>query len=381
MSAPPKGWRRADTDTILRRAGFPENEIAGMDAEQKKAALAEAIRYGTMAGADDEEGTRHAPITVESAADLDRAAARAHPDPSPAQADAENYRHGHIEIPELGLSGAHGVSIETAAGGTRNGPVDAKTGKPAWSAKMGAAYGRIKGTRGADDENLDIFVGPHQHQKSHVLVIDQKHPESGRFDEHKILAAFHKPSDAIKAYLDSHDDKGADRIGGLRIMTADEFSDWLKGDATHPTSEAMSAAQRKSDAAHRKNIEREIRKTGADPARLDADDIDRATKIHADEGAAPDDAFMAAVFRALVKDGHISRDDLREELGDEEADRVLDAIGASRHDDAAAPAGAGSGRAPAAPARGVAQGGRKAGAGPRPKDQKAGSGKTGDSQP
>src|SRR5690606_20738881 len=86
--------------------------------------------------------TRAAPIKVETADDV-RALAPAQP--TPAQAKAENYRHEHIEVEALGLTGRRSISVETGAGGIRRG-TDAN-GKD-WEVRMAVPYGRIKGTKG-----------------------------------------------------------------------------------------------------------------------------------------------------------------------------------------------------------------------------------------
>lgn len=181
-------------------------------------------------------GKRDEPIKAITAEDV----AKAQPtEPkSEAQAQAENFQHAHLEIDHLGLSGRHSISVETGAGQTRKGiDPDGKS----WEVKFpdGVAYGRIKGTKGADGQPLDIFIGPNP-TSSHVFIVDQHHGSGGGFDEHKILAGFLRPDEAIRAYSDSYTDNGGDRIGHVTAMTPDQFKDWLKGDTTQPLKKRLS---------------------------------------------------------------------------------------------------------------------------------------------
>ena len=175
------------------------------------------------------QGTREAPIRPTTAEDVRRA--QPIEPKSPAQAEAENYQHAHLELPQFGLEGGRSISVETGLGQERKG-VDSD-GKP-WSVKLThAAYGRIKGSKGADGEPLDIFIGPHP-TSPHVFVVDQHHPGGGGWDEHKILAGFRTPIDALHAYAHSYNDAGKDRIGHVTAMGPDEFKQWLAGDTTKP---------------------------------------------------------------------------------------------------------------------------------------------------
>ncbi len=173
-------------------------------------------------------GRRDAPIKAVTASDI-LDAQPAEPK-SPEQASAENYKHAHVEIDHLGLTGRNSISIETGVGQERKGT--APDGKE-WSVTMPVAYGRIKGTKGGDGQPLDIFVGPDP-TSAHVFVVDQHHGDGGGWDEHKILAGFPGPDAALRAYADSYNDKGGDRIGHVAAFTPDQFKDWLKTDTTKP---------------------------------------------------------------------------------------------------------------------------------------------------
>jgi len=220
---------RSNTDVGNVGAGNQHDPGLALDSDIS----ARDVSAGGSANA--EAGTRESPIVPRTADDV---VAAQPAEPTPAQAAADNYKQAHVELPHLGLSGKNSISIETGVGGERKG-VDAD-GKP-WSVTMEhAAYGKIKGTRGADGDHLDIFVGPHP-TSPHVFVLDQL-DASGKFDEHKVLAGYRTPIDALHAYANSYTDGAKDRIGGVTAFTPDQFKDWLKnGDHTKPLKEVGTA--------------------------------------------------------------------------------------------------------------------------------------------
>jgi hypothetical protein len=107
---------------------------------------------------------------------------------------------------------------------------------------MPSAYGYIKGTMGADDMQVDCYIGKHPESKN-IWIIDQdKFDEEGRdkgFDEHKVMLGYKTPEKAMKAYLKSHyDGQGHERMAAVTEVNYDELKDWLKnGDTTRPISE------------------------------------------------------------------------------------------------------------------------------------------------
>jgi hypothetical protein len=237
---------------VLREYGYSDEDIGNMSAAQRKREVLDAYAEGIKPGEamtkhkppgqaaqenqtaqkkpqsdiPEPSGKRDEPIVPKTAEDIQRA--QPVEPKSPDQAQAENYQHAHIELPHLGLTGDRSVSIETGMGQERKGV--GEDGKP-WSVKLEhAAYGRIKGTRGADGQPLDVFVGPSPLSQQ-VFVVDQHQPGKG-FDEHKIMLGFETPIDALHAYSSSYDDHGKDRIGNVRALSVQEFKDWLKGDTT-----------------------------------------------------------------------------------------------------------------------------------------------------
>lgn len=319
-------------------------------------------------------GSRAEPIKAATAADV----ARAQPaEPvSQAQAEAENYRHAHVDLDALGLTGRSNVSVETGAGGVRKG-VD-RDGKP-WQVQMpeGVAYGRIKGTQGADGQPLDIFIGPQPHSQ-HVFVIDQHHPEGGGFDEHKIMAGFVSPRAALDAYKASYDDGGGDRIGHVVAMSADEFKAWLQGDTTKPLKAGgRSAAPLEGDILppakvatitesaeeHHAQIEAVL---GEDYDRVLPADTARAAEILSENpGMPPQLAFQHAVIANAVAQGYLTEQEAIDAYGQEVQDVLEPASqGTPERGGDAEPQGAASDEKPAGAATetGVVPDGGEAGA-------------------
>lgn len=66
------------------------------------------------------------------------------------------------------------------------------------------AYGEILGTTGADDDPLDVFIGPDPDSEM-AYVIEQQNPETGIWDEQKCMLGFSNQEDAERAYQLSYD--------------------------------------------------------------------------------------------------------------------------------------------------------------------------------
>lgn len=145
--------------------------------------------------------------------------------PSEAQKESENYRKGKVTI--HGLT----VAIENPKGSTRKGV--SKSGK-AWETTMANSYGYIlKHVSEADGDHVDVFLGDHPESEL-VFVVDQVSPESGRFDEHKVLMGFTNESDARSGYLNNYD-KSWKGLGDITSLTIEQFRGWLKkGDTSKP---------------------------------------------------------------------------------------------------------------------------------------------------
>lgn len=153
------------------------------------------------------------------------------PEPTQAQIEAGNYKKGRIRLHGLD------ISIENPAGSLRKGTDE--TGK-AWETKLAHHYGYIKGTVGKDKDHVDVFIKPGIDQANagdKVFVIDQKNLETGKFDEHKVMAGFDSYEEASKAYQSNYDIKADDfsRVLAVSGPSVATFKNWLdNGDQNKP---------------------------------------------------------------------------------------------------------------------------------------------------
>lgn len=137
------------------------------------------------------------------------------PEPSEAQRRAGNYQHGHLQVQGLR------IAIENPAGSVRSG-ITAE-GK-IWRTVLQHHYGRIKGTEGADGDQVDVFLGSHPDSEL-VFVIDQV--LGGRFDEHKVIVGATTEAEARGIYLANYQ-AGWKGLGAITPLTMPEFKEWLE---------------------------------------------------------------------------------------------------------------------------------------------------------
>ncbi len=145
------------------------------------------------------------------------------------------------------------IVIETPRGKKRQGTDYA--GKP-WECTMAADYGYIDGTWSTEgrSEGMDCFIGPDTDSQK-VFVIDQGDLQTGQFDEHKCMIGFGSQKAAVRAYLDSYDSRGVERIMDVTEITMNAFRHWLENgdlyrpispeayDVTRPATGAMDAGE------------------------------------------------------------------------------------------------------------------------------------------
>jgi DNA topoisomerase IB len=137
-------------------------------------------------------------------ADRPSQTARSHEEP-------EHPYHGQVDVQGLV------ICIENRRGSVRRGP--------GWKTKMGHHYGEIRGTRGADGDALDAYVGPN-HDSNLVVIVHQKEPgRASSYDEDKVMLGFDTVLEALKAYRDQYDKPGF--YGAHTVMTMPEFQRWL----------------------------------------------------------------------------------------------------------------------------------------------------------
>jgi outer membrane biosynthesis protein TonB len=139
------------------------------------------------------------------------------PQPTEAQKAAGNYKKGQIKL--MGLD----ISIENPSGSERNG-TDA-SGK-AWKTEMKHHYGYVKGSKGNDKDQVDVFVGPNP-DSGKVFVVDQIDPATGKFDEHKAMLGFDTIEEAEAGYRANYD-ANWQGMGAISEMPADAFKSWVK---------------------------------------------------------------------------------------------------------------------------------------------------------
>ena len=93
------------------------------------------------------------------------------------------------------------IAIENRKGSVRKGK-DSDGNE--WRTKMKLPYGYIKGTKGADGEEVDTYVGPDK-EAPDAYVVHQRDKETGKYDEDKVMLGFRSKSDAKKAFLAHYD--------------------------------------------------------------------------------------------------------------------------------------------------------------------------------
>lgn len=96
------------------------------------------------------------------------------------------------------------ISIEQKKGSTREG-IDAD-GNP-WKTKFKYPYGYIRGTVGVDKDHVDCYLGPEK-DADLAFIIAQHVPETGKYDEDKVMLGFKTKEDAKKAYEEHYNKPG-----------------------------------------------------------------------------------------------------------------------------------------------------------------------------
>lgn len=115
------------------------------------------------------------------------------------------------------------IHIENQAGNIRQG---AGHGGVPWKTVMRYDYGYIKGVKGVDGDDLDVFIGPNKKSKD-VWIIHQTKPTSSRYDEDKVFLGFDSREDAIGAYR-LHYDHPDRFMGKVSHYTMKDFKKRIK---------------------------------------------------------------------------------------------------------------------------------------------------------
>lgn len=142
-------------------------------------------------------------------------------EPSEAQKKAGNYKKGHLSF------GGYDYTVETPKGVARSGKDE--QGKP-WSVTMHDTYGYILGKIGVDGDHIDMFINDAADLDTfdgNVYVVDQVNPETGEFDEHKVMYGYPDEAAATKAYLSNYS-KGWKGLGKVTSVPKATFDKWLE---------------------------------------------------------------------------------------------------------------------------------------------------------
>ena len=131
------------------------------------------------------------------------------------------------------------ISIETDRGEKRSGV--SEDGKK-WETLMKDPYGYIKGTLGVDGDHIDLFLGPvaqairngnTKESIKDVWVVHQKNPNTGKYDEDKVMFGYRSKDEAIRAYK-AHYDEPEKFFGPVTEMSLEAFKEKIKGSRENP---------------------------------------------------------------------------------------------------------------------------------------------------
>ena len=163
----------------------------------------------------------HLPQEASFGERLKSAIAETETEPTEAQKKAGNYKKGHLSF------GGYDYTVETPKGVTRSGKDE--QGKP-WSVTMHDTYGYILGKIGVDGDHIDMFINDAADLDTfdgNVYVVDQVKPETGEFDEHKVMYGYPDEAAAITAYAKNYS-PGWKGLGKVTSVPKATFDKWLE---------------------------------------------------------------------------------------------------------------------------------------------------------
>ena len=161
--------------------------------------------------------------------------------PTDGQKVAGNYPVGKLLFQSP--KGDIPVDVENPAGSVRR----SLPGEPKWSRPMiDAHYGRIPGTISADGEPLDVFLSRNAHDDTRpVAVITQHNPQTGAFDELKVVMGTKSKGEALSLYGKQYPTGMLEKLapngkGDVVMMDRAKFAKFIASKATdvppHPIS-------------------------------------------------------------------------------------------------------------------------------------------------
>lgn len=148
--------------------------------------------------------------------------------PTEGQMREGNYPKGKLLFKGATPADDVPVNIENPMGSIRRAVAPATwTSRPV----TGGHYGYIPGTRSADGEPLDVFVGRNAADPSLPVHVIQQTDAKGAFDEHKVMFGYKSAKQALNAYRSNYPQHLHDTLTQMKprvvTMTRAQFGQWL----------------------------------------------------------------------------------------------------------------------------------------------------------
>lgn len=115
------------------------------------------------------------------------------------------------------------ISIENKKGSLRKWQTDKDSGQT----KMCYDYGYIRRTQGNDGDHIDCYINESNKQSDKVFIIHQNVPDTGKYDEDKVMLGFDTAQQAKSAYLKHYNSPKF--FGSLDEMSLQSFKDKVLG--------------------------------------------------------------------------------------------------------------------------------------------------------
>jgi hypothetical protein len=93
-------------------------------------------------------------------------------------------------------------------------------------------YGFFHGSRGADKDEVDVYLGPEE-KTPMAYVVRQLKPDTGAFDEVKVFLGFTREQDVKEGYLKHYNKPGF--YGGMTIWPVEKLRQALKDSIYDPS--------------------------------------------------------------------------------------------------------------------------------------------------
>lgn len=108
------------------------------------------------------------------------------------------------------------------------------------STRMHYDYGYIEGLTGADKEEVDVYVGPKE-ASPFIFVVHQNNPETGEYDEDKMMLGFDTAEEAKRAYLQQYNDPNF--FGWMDRLELEDFKQKYLNNDDYPSELPIQKAQ------------------------------------------------------------------------------------------------------------------------------------------